>query len=212
MAQCQGSCQDCNSTCNWKCNSCNGCQTCNASCEGSCQNNKQKVSQISSIGSFYFRNGKSAINLQNDTFLTSDEWNRILDYINKGYSLTGNPLSSTNVYTYNNLSIKAGKEYSNEFMSANMFNGAIAKMRKSTVGSETPGTYVKKGGANGDIIYAKYFKDLEDYFNNEFSVNYCNTCNSCNGCDTSCNGCNSCNGTCQSCQGNDSCCQTPLGQ
>ena len=97
-----------------------------------------------------------------------------------------------------------------------MFNGAIAKMRKSTVGSETPGTYVKTGGANGDIIYAKYFKDLEDYFNNEFSVNYCNTCNSCNGCDTSCKGgchrgcygyaCkNNCNNTCSGSCGHGSC-------
>ena len=116
-----------------------------------------------------------------------------MDYISSGYSLKGNPLAlySNGVYTYNNLSIKAGVN-NNIFMSANMYNGAIAKMRYASTGEGTPGEYQKSGGANGDIIYASYFNDLEDYANNNFKVNYCNTCQVCNGCYNYCQGNNSC--------------------
>ena len=204
MAGCE-SCNSCNGVCN---NSCNSCNSCNASCEGTCQDSKQKASQ--GIGyPFKFRNK----NLDtNHSFLTTQEWNSLLDYISNGYGLKGNPLSSAkgSVYNYNGQSIKAGAEYGNEFMSANMYNGAIAKMRYATSGNGSPGSYEKTGGPNGDIIYASYFTALEEYASGDsFKVNYCNSCDSCNSCVTTCEGgCNSCN-SCNSCQGKDSCCYTP---
>lgn len=123
--------------------------------------------------------------------------------------MLGNPLApyKDGVYTYNGLSIKAGQEEGNEFMSANMYNGAIAKMRWATLEDGSPGSYEKQGGANGDIIYASYFTALENYATNEFKVNYCNTCNSCNICNNNCEGCDDCN-TCNSCLV-DNCCYTP---
>lgn len=202
MGVCQGNCQNCNSTCNWSCNNCNTCNSCNSSCEGACQSNKQLAS--TAVGNFCFRKNTSSTQLKtDDTFLTSSEWNNLLNYIVKGYSLKGQPLTM-DVYDYQDKTILAGSN--NLFMSAHMYNGAIAKMRYSTEGTETPGTYEKVGGPTGDIIYAKYFRDLEDYFNDKFSVNYCNTCDNCNSCNASCEGCNSCN-SCQVCQGNDSCCE-----
>lgn len=202
MSVCQGSCQNCNSTCNGSCNSCNSCNTCNSSCQGACQSNKQSVSNA--IGRFCFRKNTTSTRLaKDDTFLTNLEWNNLLSKIVQGYSLKGQPLSM-DVYNYQNKSIAAGGD--NLFMSAHMYNGAIAKMRYGTTGNGSPGSYEKQGGPTGDIIYAKYFRDLEDYFNNEFSVNYCNTCDNCNACNSSCQGCNTCN-NCNSCEGNDSCCE-----
>ena len=195
------SCDSCNGTCNKSCNSCNTCNTCDSSCQGTCQSSKQKVSD--KLGSFQFRNKELQ---SNNSFLTAEEWNSLLQYIENGYGLEGNPLApyKNGVYTYKDLSIRAGSEH-NLFMSANMYNGAIAKMRWASLNEGTPGEYER---TSGDIIYASYFTALQNYANNNFKVNYCNTCDNCNSCNSKCQGCNSCN-SCNSCQGTNSCCHTP---
>lgn len=213
MAVCQGNCQNCNSSCNWHCNSCDSCNICNSSCEGSCENNKQLVSNTS-IGTFCFRKNSNGNRLKGgtevsnpsdaDLFLTANEWNKLISKIESAYRLSSD-LPDTGADKYQGKDIKAGVQYNNEFMTAFMFDGAITRMKYATNGSTSPGN---SGKQKEDVIYASYFRDLEDYFNNSFKIYYCNSCNNCNSCNSSCQGCNSCN-NCQSCQGGDSCCQTP---
>ena len=126
---------------------------------------------------------------KDDLFLTQQEWDNFLDYIANGYDLEGSPHNGygSGVYTYNNKSIKAKD---NTFMTANMYNGAISKMRWVSEEERAPGEYEKSGGFDGDIIKAKYFRDLEDYYNKNFKSKYCDDCNSCEACD-SCNDCES---------------------
>lgn len=77
-------------------------------------------------------------------------------------------------------------------MTANMYNGAIAKMRHLTTQGQdnTPGDYEKyapgsnKNKPEGDIITANAFNQLAVYFSDEmkFKANQCDSCN--NYCET----------------------------
>lgn len=135
--------------------------------------------------------------------MSDEEWDRFLDKIASGYNLAGSPHNGygNGVYTYKDKDIKAKNK---THMEAHMYNGAIAKMRWVGENDGSPGIYEKKGGAKGDIIFAQYFRDLEDYFNQNFISTYCDNCNSCEGCN-SCNVCESgqCTQTswCCSCEG-----------
>lgn len=170
------SCDSCNS-CLTSCNSCN-------SCNGNCQSNKQLIS--SKLGKFCFRNNTSNNRLaKDDLFLTEDEWNKLITFIYNGYNLAGSPNKSqaNSVNTFKVDDIK--------MMKASMFNGAMQKMNYASTNSNTvPSGYKKEGGPNGDIVYASYFRDLEDYTNTVFKSVYCDDCNSCEGC-LSCNSCQS---------------------
>lgn len=186
-------CQSCN-TCQ-NCNSCNDCNT----CQYRCQLNAQTVSSECQ-NTFKFRD--KAIE-DNSLFLSADEWNSLIKYIYNGYKLQDYFDYSQDYFsTYNGKDIRAGKSFNNEFMSANMFNGAYAKMKYLGTGNSSLGNWKKKGGPEGDIIRAKYFNDLQEYANTEMKIQKgtrCVTCNNCNSCD-SCEGCNTCNG-------DNSCCE-----
>lgn len=163
------------------CSSCDldACQNCD-NCNGKCQDSKQKISNEN--GTFSFRS-KS---LEKDQpFLTAAEWNKLIDYIKDGYELS-NAINTTGDTAYNGKNLRAGKKYENEFMSANMWNGAYARMKYLSTGSNNLGSAEKTGGPNGDIILASYFTDLEDYANYNFKTTYCD-----GSCESSCNICNS---------------------
>lgn len=182
------SCDTCNS-CLTNCNSCN-------ICNGSCQSSAQLISK--KLGKFCFRCNQNQTNNINkrlekdDLFLTDNEWNSLIQRLYDAYNLKGSPHQNyaNGVYTYDTKDTRAGQTYNNVFMSANMYNGAIAKMRWTTEQSNTAGSYTKSAGNDGDIIKAEYFRDLEDYANTKFSSPYCDNCVSCQGC-LSCNSCQS---------------------
>ena len=186
---------------------CQDCDSCNSSCEGSCEENKQSVSEA--IGEFYFRG--TTYSLDTDSkFLTAQEWNNLIDKIVAAYSLGG--LNAEGVDKYNNQSIRAGIEYDNEFMTANMWNGAYIRMKWATTNNDSFDDKKKTGGSSGDIIYAKYFTELEKYFNDEFKVNYCDECDDCDSCDNDHSCCNTdSGGSGGGSSGGEGCSHTCLG-
>lgn len=198
---CETSCDSCQS-CDSGCQSCDDCNSCQ-NCQEACQNSAQLVSRFN--GDLKVR-GKTYVS-RGDDFFTSNEWNAIIEYIVNGYDLQDYFNKTEAFYQYNGEDVRAGSRYGNEYMSANMYNGAIAKMRYLTSQSGTPGAYAR---SSGDYIYADYFNDLLDYANDEFSIRAgtrCeHSCMYCNRCDNSCEGVDSC--TCESCQGDNSCCET----
>lgn len=197
-----------------------------------CKKNAQAIKS-----SFYFRDSQQKIK-KDDTFFTEQEWNNLISHIYKAYDERKDYTSDEDEFIIysnceNNNNIKAGKEYKNEFMSADMFNGALAKMRyfneknnklpknnyyedencENAFGNEYP--YLKQMKASVDIIYAEYFNDLQKYANNlKHPVGSCVSCNvndirccGCEGCQ-GCQGCNYCDAGCdanQSCTGNEKC-------
>lgn len=165
-----------------RCTSCdsNACQGCD-NCNGTCQDKAQLVSK--KLGTFSFRSSPPIATDQ--VFLSDAEWNNLITYIKNAYNISqANPGTGDGVY--NGESLYAGKAYNNEFMSANMWNGAYARMLYLTTGDGTLNTSEKKtGGPDGDIVRAKYFTQLQNYANNSLKTLYC---------DSSCQGvCNNCN-------------------
>ena len=148
-------------------------------------------------------------------FLSADEWNKVVEHIFNAYNQRKDYDSSIDdfiVYSNceNNDIIKAGLEYDNEFMSADMFNGVLAKAKyfnennsdistqSGQFGSKYPS--LKKMTPDVDIIYAKYFTDLEKYISDmKHPAGSCIKCNSglitCCGCDH----CNTCQAACEIC-------------
>ena len=174
------------------------------------------------IGDFKFRDSS----IQKDSlFLTSTEWNSLIQHVLNGYNQRKNTnidIDDFSIYTscenYNE--IRAGEEYGNTFMSADMFNGILAKMKWLTTngvsntlpeeegkfGDEYP--YLRKMVPN-DIIYAKYFDDLQNYANNlthqiETTICFSGVTSSCCGCNTCVfeggSGCNACDSDCTNAQ------------
>lgn len=179
------------------CASCDGnaCQGCD-SCNGACQDNAEKVSK--ELGTFEFRKGGLDTN---DLFLTKEEWNSLITYIKKGYDLGG---ASGGDADYNGEVIRVN---SGDYMTANRWNGAYARMKWLSTNNNSLGGQEKE---RGQLILADYFTDLENYANNSFKTTWCDgSCEfSCNSCDSEteietyeyCCSCDSCEG----CEGNDS--------
>lgn len=211
------SCESCVS-CQAQCNSCNmPCQVCN-----SCNTSQTLCSlygqlATNNIGQFSWGRNICAYgenDNNNSLFLSTSEWNSLIDHIYEAYCEgdlvnawgTSQDGDKTAFCQYNYKDIRAGEEYNNIFMSANMYNGAISKMRYLTSGNGTPGNYQKTGGTNGDIITASAFNALKEYANMTFKLNslQCDRCNvTCQTCVTSCNvmcnGCNGCNSNATTC-------------
>lgn len=196
-----------------------GCESCD-SCMASCEHSFQKMSDIQ--GKFYFRDyGKSL--KTNESFLTAKEWNSLITYIIEGYEKTGNTTTAAS-YKYNDKTIFAkGNSESNYYpglegqtiMTANMYNGALAKMKY--LAEDKINTTV----AQGAQITATYFNNLVDYANKYFGLkngttgNYCAKCLGSDEatycCDESSGGGDSCDcqyGWCESCDSTQCDCQT----
>lgn len=176
-------------------------------------------SSAQAVGEFKFR-GETI--KKDDMFLSADEWNKVVEHIFNAYNQREDYNASIDdfiVYSNceNNDIIKAGLEYDNEFMSADMFNGVLAKAKyfneknsniSTGFGPDYPN--LKKMIPDVDVVYAKYFNELEKYVSNmkhpKGSCINCNTglitCCGCDNCDTSCEtACEvSCQSGCQVCQ------------
>lgn len=147
-----------------------GCQRCNL-CLGTC-NSCQSFCQVGAqrVGSFSFNQCVRA----GEQFLTKDNWNRLIKYINDAYARgalrdggdSGLPSNNKDPYDY---------------MTEEMFNDVSYALRH--LGS----TYANLSVEKGDVILGSYFTDLEDYANYlEYKYSQCDVCNvSCNtGCDS----------------------------
>lgn len=178
-------CQSCDS-----CQGCNGCQSCNTNCNSTGCNTIQAFCSTGGqrVGTFSFDQCVSS----NETFLTKQNWNRLITYINSAYSAgtqqnggnSGLPTSDTN-----------------DFMTKDMFNKVSSAL--GNLGSTTDKRQVEVN----DVIYGIYFEALENYANTlKYKTSQCNNCNT--GCNVTCNGCQKCNGG--GCQNNSpsSCCSS----
>ena len=182
---CEGcdSCNDCNS-----CESCDSCNDCD-SCEEKCQDKAQLISDIN--GSFSFSNSPFKAG---DSLISASEWNSLISYIEKGYSLRG-------------ANAGLSKVNSRDIMSASIYNNALGKM-ESNSGYKTSNPVSKD-----TLVLARYFNDIEDYANEEFTTpagSYCSgNCDDCDDCNNSCesncddcndcDSCNDCNSECSDC-------------
>ena len=172
------------------CNTCNGCDGCN-SCNkviGLCDTNQTASAYL---GNFAWKKAdrKTRTNLStNSEFFTKEEWNSLVNYIEKAYSLgtTNNAKDSyDSIYTTN---IKANTT-NNTHMKALMYNEAYRRMRNLELDNRNT-TYQKV--QQGDLITHGLFNDLYDLANSfQLHPYQCDNCVTCNSC-LSCNGCNSC--------------------
>lgn len=178
-------CQSCNG-----CQGCNSCESCNVNCNDTGCNTIQAFCSIGaqSVGGFSFNQPVSS----NQTFLTKDNWNRLITYIRAAYA-EGNSEFSGGTGGDSGLPV----EDTNDFMTADVFNKVSEAL--GNLGSSGP-EYRARGKTNdypGDVIYGRYFEDLESYANNlQYTTSQCDDCNA--GCNVTCNGCQKCNsGGCQ---------------
>ena len=202
---------------NTSCTGCNACQNCN-SCQDACQSSAQSVTTLCN-NTFSFRNSGISNNQNSNSslFLSADEWNSLITYVYNaykmrlGYSSTKEQFSQyTNLAQYEsdneNYSgdIRAGSSYNNgrnEFMTAHMANGILAKMYFFNTENSALGNNAVYGGPDGTVITAEYFNNLSSYANGLTikAGDRCVSCNTCQYCNT--NICSTTT-TCQSC---DSC-------
>ena len=121
---------------------------------------------------------------RNDNFLSSAEWDKLIDYIKKGYDWGSNKngYDVTDVSSSDLDALKVDSSF--PFMTATMYNGAIKKMRGL---SSSEGNNLVSGGQTGTIITADLFNDLYEYANKNFNFYYsqCNLHDECgSGCQT----------------------------
>lgn len=188
------------------CEACVNCEKCNGSCEicnaeTICKVNGSQLASMA-VGSFVWNDDMNELS-ENDIFLTASEWNRFIEKIYKAYEAGerwcayGPPEEKPGIKKfsqYNGKDIRAGTEYGHEHMTANMYNGAIAKMRYLTEGKGSPPkSYTKyavgdENKPEGDIITATAFNLLTKYQRETMKLksdqcdscnNYCETGNTC---------------------------------
>jgi hypothetical protein len=135
-------------------------------------------------------------------FLTAQQWNNFITFIYEAYcygeknNAWGNPKKDTAEFeefvTYgdNDMDIRAGqvqgkKQGTQDFMYADMYNGALKKMHYLA----NKNTNTTDDVSSGDIIYAETFNILRDYALNKFKLNS----KQCDECNVGCQGCDDCN-------------------
>ena len=177
-------CQNCNSGCEADictyCDSCQGCQDCQSFCEVGGQR----------VGSFSFNQSLE----KGEPFLTKENWNRLIKYVNDAYKKGVKSNESDSVFFLNS------ESDSNDFMTAEMFN-KVSNALCHLGSSEGPEF---RAIPDKSIVYGSYFKDLEDYANNlKYTTGQCDKCNI--SCNVTCLGCQACNAGCQDHSPQDCC-------